>query len=55
MNQTLLARLNELKGMKREVETHMAIYWPIKNKTALKLLMIQNEMNWITEALGVKR
>lgn len=54
MNQSLLSRLNELKGMKREVETHLAIYWPIKNKTALKLIMLDNEMDFIKEALGIE-
>ncbi|WKY47070.1 hypothetical protein Q5O24_11965 [Eubacteriaceae bacterium ES3] len=51
MKQTLLARYNELNGMKREIETHMAIYWPFTNKTAIKLKLVTNEMAWIEEAL----
>jgi len=54
MNQSLKARLNELIGQRREVETHLAIYWPIKNKTALKLIMLDNEIDFIKEALGIE-
>jgi hypothetical protein len=40
--------------MRREVESHWAVYWPVKNKTAVKLTMIDNEIKWIKGMMGVK-